>query len=122
MVADAQKVNQVVVEEVKSWTIEDSEKLLQQSQPKKLTPHTLVEIDAIRTAIDKVRKDGYSLIIEELSAGVIGLSVPVRDRRGNVVAAAGLSLNPGRFNKKIALGTYLPKLKEAAKKIELHLA
>lgn len=100
----------------------EQDECLRRSKLEKLTPKTLVDIAAIRDAIKRAGEDNYSLTVEELSAGIIGLSVPVRDRRGNVVAAAGLSLNPGRFDRKMALNEYLPRLREAVARIELHLA
>jgi len=95
---------------------------LARSKLEKLTPQTLTEPALIHAAIDRVEKDGYSLAVEELSPGVIGLAVPVRDRRGNIVAAAGLSLNPARFNRETTLDLLLPKLIEASERISLHLA
>lgn len=101
---------------------QDRDERVRQSRLEKRTPKTLVDPIELHAAIDQVAREGYSLTVEELSPGVIGLSVPVRDRRGNVVAAAGLSLNPGRFNRKKALGELLPRLREAAERIALHLA
>lgn len=101
---------------------EDCEQRLRSSVFKKLTAKTLVGAAEVRAAIDQAKLDDYSLAVEELSLGVIGMSVPVRDRRGNVVAAAGLSLNPGRFNRKTALLQLLPKLKDAASRITDRLA
>ena len=45
----------------------------------------------------------------------------MRDRRGKVVAAAGISFNPARFRKRDALDLHLPQLRQAAEQIALNL-
>lgn len=100
----------------------EREARIAQSKLVRLTPQTVTDPGLIHAAIDKVQRDGFSLVVEELSAGVIGLSVPVRDRRRNIVAAASVSMNPARFNRKTTLEHYLPKLREASERITLHLA
>lgn len=97
------------------------ERLLKGVKLEKLMPNTVTDRTVLARAIDAAGKDGYSLVMEELSPGVIGMSVPVRDRRGKVVAAAGVSFNPARFKKRAALEQILPRLKEAAEKIRLNL-
>ena len=97
------------------------ERILKGSTVKKLTPNTLTDLPALTRAIETAGRDGYSLVVEELVAGVIGLSVPVRDRRGKVVAAAGISFNPARFRKREAIDFYLPQLQQAADRITLNL-
>ncbi|MES3003842.1 MAG: IclR family transcriptional regulator C-terminal domain-containing protein [Pseudomonadota bacterium] len=98
------------------------QQLLKGSSVKKLTPNTLTDLPALTRAIEAAGRDGYSLVVEELVLGVIGLSVPVRDRRGKVVAAAGISFNPARFKKREAIDFYLPHLRRAADEIALNLA
>lgn len=95
--------------------------VLKRSQVKKLTPNTLVDMPALKRAIEAASRDGYSLVVEELVEGVIGMSVPVRDRRGKVVAAAGISFNPARFKKREAIDSCLPQLQRAADQITLNL-
>ena len=97
------------------------EHLLKLSKVKKLTPNTLTDMSALTRAIETASRDGYSLVEEELVEGVIGMSVPVRDRRGKVVAAAGISFNPARFRKRDAIDLYLPQLQQAAEQIALNL-
>jgi len=99
----------------------DRDKLLALSQLRQLTTKTVASIAALNKSIDAVQRDGYSLVIEELEAGIIGLAVPVMDRRGSVVASAGILFNPARFKKRQALDFHLPKLRQAAERISLNL-
>ena len=92
----------------------ESEGILKASALERLTPTTTADLAELTRLIDRARRDGYSLVVEELVAGVIGMSVPVKDSRGNVVAAAGISFNPSRFKKRDALDTCLPLLRKAA--------
>ncbi|MBA2962296.1 MULTISPECIES: IclR family transcriptional regulator domain-containing protein [Ramlibacter] len=100
---------------------QEREQRLDSSPISKLTPNTLTDRAALAKAIEAAGRDGYSLVVEELVAGVIGMSVPVRDRRGKVVAAAGISFNPVRFKKRDAIEHYLPHLRRAADQITLSL-
>ncbi|WP_329553472.1 IclR family transcriptional regulator domain-containing protein [Streptomyces sp. NBC_00696] len=52
-----------------------------------LTPRTLTDPAALTAALETVRTQGYALVDEELEAGLRSIAVPVRDRRGRVVAA-----------------------------------
>ncbi|MFJ2159336.1 IclR family transcriptional regulator C-terminal domain-containing protein [Streptomyces sp. NPDC087856] len=52
-----------------------------------LTPRTLTDPAALAAALETVRTQGYALVDEELEAGLRSIAVPVRDRRGRVVAA-----------------------------------
>jgi IclR family pca regulon transcriptional regulator len=99
----------------------ERDRLLAASKLAKLTPNTVTDVAALHKAIDAAQKDGYSLVMEELEAGVIGLSVPVKDRRGKVVAATSISFNPARFKTREALDVYLPQLRQVADQIALNL-
>ena len=99
----------------------ERDELLKRSGVSKLTPNTLTDMPSLKRAIEAANRDGYCLVEEELVEGVIGLSVPVRDRRGKIVAAAGISFNPARFRRSEAIDFYLPRLRQAADQITLKL-
>jgi len=99
----------------------EREQLLRGSTLVKLTPRTVIDVDALHILADAAKKDRFSLVVGELDEGVIGLSVPVKDRLGKIVAVASISFNPARFRKQEELSPYLPKLFEAAEKIEQSL-
>lgn len=55
-----------------------------------LTPHTLSPA-ALARDLEKVRRDGYALAVEEYEIGLNAAAAPVLDRSGKVVAALSLS-------------------------------
>ncbi len=57
---------------------------------KRYTPATLVRRKDIEHDLEETRQRGYSINRGEFRAGVCGIAVPIRDRSGGVVAAAGV--------------------------------
>lgn len=61
------------------------------------TPRTLVVPSDIRRDLDRVRKTGIALDLEEAGEGWCCVAAPVRDAGGATVASIGLSVPTGRF-------------------------
>ena len=61
-----------------------------------LTPHTITDPDRFRADLDRVRRQGWSLVCEEREIGLITVAAPVRDPRGVVAAAVSSSSSTGR--------------------------
>ena len=61
--------------------------ILQRSERKKETPHTKTEMAELMEELERIRRQGYAVIDEELQIGVQGISCPITDYRGNVIAA-----------------------------------
>ena len=59
--------------------------------PARFTPHTIVDRDAMRVALDEIRSRGYSTEIEELAFGRACLAAPIRNRGGEIVAGLSVS-------------------------------
>lgn len=88
-----------------------------------LQPHTrntLVEPAALLRELVEIRRRGYSEDNEEFLAGVCCLAVPVRDRRGRIVAGLAVSAPSARFPLERARG-HLPDLRACAEQIGAHL-
>ncbi len=62
-------------------------------------PHTLTSQSALKKEIVKIRAQGYALDDEEFFENVRCLAAPVRDGRGAVVAALGITAATVRFKK-----------------------
>ena len=61
-------------------------------------PHPRVHtIDDLLREIADIRKRGYAAVDEEFEEGVVGVSAPVRDFRGLIVAAINVSAPKGRL-------------------------
>jgi IclR family pca regulon transcriptional regulator len=95
---------------------------LAQRPPEALTSRTLTEPEAITNSIDAVRREGYSLVDQELEEGLVSMAVPIRDRSGRTVAALNISGQANRTPPDLMRETLLPRLKAAAADIARLLA
>jgi DNA-binding IclR family transcriptional regulator len=53
----------------------------------KLTSQTITTLTALRAELARVREQGYAVAREELEEGFVAVGAPVRDHRGQVIAA-----------------------------------
>ena len=63
----------------------------------RLTPHTIVDPDALRDELATVRARGWAEAINEREIGVASLAAPIRDVHGDVVAAISIGAPVARF-------------------------
>jgi DNA-binding IclR family transcriptional regulator len=56
-----------------------------------LTPHTVIDREALRGELAQVVRRGWASTIDELEIGLSGVSAPVRGSGGEVIAALGIS-------------------------------
>ena len=82
----------------------------------KRAPRTITDPARLRAAIDKVRALGFSLVDEELEAGVRSIAVPLYDRTGACIAALNVGGAAARTTVQRQLDVYLPALREASRK------
>ncbi len=61
------------------------------------TTKTLTRADEFRVELARIRRQGYAVDDEEYYAGVRCIAAPVRDARGGIVAALGVTATTGRF-------------------------
>ena len=73
------------------------EKLLAQLALQRFTEETITSVAALRRDLQRVRKQGYAVSYGERVGGAASISTPVRDGRGNVVAAFTISAPRERF-------------------------
>jgi IclR family transcriptional regulator, pca regulon regulatory protein len=86
---------------------------------KPYTPSTIVDRDAI---LERIREDGargFSLVDEELEPGLRSLAVPIIDRSEGAVAALNVNTQSNRVTRNDMRDLFLPKLREAARRIAL---
>jgi len=89
--------------------------------PGKLTPATTVDKRALRSAILKVRADGFSHVDQEVEVGFRSISVPLRRLDGKVVAALNIGAQSERCPAKTMLNVFLPKLRATAEALRQQL-
>lgn len=91
---------------------------LAQLQMKPLTDKTLRTKEDLRTELNRVRKQGYALVMQELEPSLCSIAVPVRDRGQRVVAALNVGMQTRTGIRDHTLKTVLPALLEAQTEIE----
>ncbi|MEZ0089126.1 IclR family transcriptional regulator C-terminal domain-containing protein [Streptacidiphilus sp. EB129] len=94
---------------------------LARAEPRALTRHTVTSTAELSTLVKEVDRQDYALVDQELEEGLRSVAVPVRDRTGQVVAAANLSTHTGRRSLEECRTALLPALRQAAARIEADL-
>jgi IclR family pca regulon transcriptional regulator len=85
------------------------------------TPKTIVQKAALTVELDRVRRQGYAFVDEELEIGLRSLAVPVRTRSGRVVAAMNSGMHAARVRPKEMLTRFLPVLQQGAQRLGMAL-
>ncbi|MFY9512552.1 MAG: IclR family transcriptional regulator C-terminal domain-containing protein [Rubrivivax sp.] len=81
------------------------------------TARTLTAPEALATAVDEVRRQGWCLVDQELEDGLVSLAAPIVDRAGRTIAALNISGQAHRTPPALMQERFLPKLREAAAQI-----
>jgi IclR family pca regulon transcriptional regulator len=84
---------------------------------KALTAKTTVSREALAHDIRRVREQGYSVIDEELEAGIRAIAVPVISKEGHVAAALGVGALAPRVSLDDLQARFLPMLRDQARAI-----
>jgi IclR family pca regulon transcriptional regulator len=83
-----------------------------------ITARTIAEPGRLRTEIERVRRQGWALVDQELEEGVRSLAAPIHDTSGAVVAAINVSMHASRWSREAARAELLPRLLETARAID----
>lgn len=78
------------------------------------TERTLTSAPALREALSRVRERGYAWVDREFDPAVAGLSVPLRDRQRQVVAALSVNVIAEGWTEARAVDAYLTPMRRAA--------
>ena len=78
-----------------------------------LTPHTLTDADELRTEINQIRLRGYATVDQEFELGLRTISVPLKNYRGEVLAALNISAHATRVSIDQLVDECLPALLQA---------
>jgi IclR family pca regulon transcriptional regulator len=81
------------------------------------TPYTVTGKHELRTILEKVRRNGYCLVDQELEIDLRSIAVAVQNASGRVVGAMNVSAQASRTPKKQLTERFLPALREAAMKM-----
>lgn len=88
----------------------------------RLTPRTLTDSIAFRDRLHDVRLRGYAIVDSELEDGFLSAAAPVRDQRGEVLAAVAYSTSRARHSLEEVERDTVPVLLEIAHDIGRDLA
>jgi len=85
-------------------------------------PRTVTDPARLHRIISADRAKGYSWVTGEMGQHIAGLSVPVHDPKGRVLAALNISVNRPLTNEKRLIAKLLPKLQRAAEQMSASVA
>jgi IclR family pca regulon transcriptional regulator len=87
-----------------------------------VTPKTITDRGRLEAELDRVARQGYALVDQELALGLRSLAAPIHDGRGRVTAAVNVSASARRGTRSTLRAELLDPLLEAAARIEHDLA
>lgn len=91
------------------------------SDVKAHTKFTVTDVKKLTSIIEDDRQRGWSYVNQELAEGLRSIAVPLKDRTGKIIAAMNICGQSNRNSEKMMTGDFLPKLLQAAEKINAAL-
>ena len=88
---------------------------------RKLTARTIVSAADLHDEIERVRRQGFAIVDEELEAGLRSIAVPIHESGGALTAAVNLSVQASRTSVSELRRRLLPPLRNTAAAIERDL-
>ncbi|WP_431283388.1 IclR family transcriptional regulator domain-containing protein [Humitalea sp. 24SJ18S-53] len=98
-----------------------ADRVLDDSVPVARTPRTITSKPLLREQVEQARRQGWSLVDEELELGLRSLSVPVRDRDGVTLGAINICGPTSRVPMDDLRLRFLPEMLDAASRIRAAL-
>jgi len=96
-----------------------AEEILKRTIRRQETPYTKTDLLELFGEMEQIRRQGYAVIDEELQIGIQGVSCPVTDSNGRVVAAIGMTT----LKSENAIDEYLvEQLKRCASRISKEIS
>ena len=81
------------------------------------TPYTVAGKAELRAILEKVRRNGYSVVDQELEIDLRAIAIPIQNASGRVIAAMNVSAQASNTRKKQLVERFLPALRDAAMKM-----
>ncbi len=94
------------------------EAALDNSDLRPITAGTVTSVRELRAVLERVARQGWALVDQELESGLRSIAVPVRGAGGRVVAAVNVSTHATRTSLDMMRRVLLPALQDAAAAIE----
>jgi len=90
---------------------------LERIELKALTAKTIVSREVLSCDVRRVREQGFSMIDEELEAGIRAIAVPIVSKDGHVAGSLGVGALASRVSLDELSSRFLPELREQARAI-----
>jgi IclR family transcriptional regulator, pca regulon regulatory protein len=100
---------------------EELDAILARIEFKRYTERTIVNPAKLTQALRQIRRDGYSIIDQELEHGLRSMAVPIQNPGGKVVAALNIGAHAQRVSIQEMQSKFLPHLRAAAQELSLLL-
>jgi IclR family pca regulon transcriptional regulator len=94
---------------------------LERIELRPLSAHTVTDVPTLRAILERVRRQGWSAVDQELEEGLRSLAVPIHDASGTVVAALNVSVHASRGTMTTLRRDVLPLAQATATAIEADL-
>lgn len=107
-------MGRVLLAGLSTWDIDD---YVASTRFDKLTPHTVTDPKRFRALIEQTRSDGYALVDQELEEGVRSIAAPIKNGRGETIAALNISCHAARIDVKRMKEEFRPRLMATAAEI-----
>jgi IclR family pca regulon transcriptional regulator len=78
------------------------------------TPHTVTEGERFVAAVRSARAQDHWIVEQQLDAGLTGVALPLKDRRGATRAAIGMTLQVQSWSRELIEAKLLPLLRDTA--------
>jgi len=90
----------------------EARSILDRSERRKLTTHTITDLEALLEILRKIAEDGYATVDQELEIGLRSIAVPLRNSRGRVIAALNVGAQAARVGVDRMTSEFLPAMRE----------
>lgn len=77
----------------------EREAILNRMDLQPFTNATITVLDELSSVLEKIREDGYAISYGEYVAGTLGISVPIQDHTGGVIASLTIAIPGDNFTK-----------------------
>lgn len=96
---------------------EELDTYFETAELKPLTEHTIYKEKDLRKELAEIRKAGYAISEDQLELGLMSVAAPIRNMRGNVIAAINCSTNSSQTTREELEKNYLKPVLDAAEQI-----
>ena len=87
-----------------------------------ITRRTIADVARLRSELNRIRRNGFAIVDQELEEGLRAVAAPIRDREGNVIAAVNVAMHTSGWTVAAIRKQLVPRLIATAEAIERELA